>query len=492
MADEQNTLGGGGKAGAILRRFDWSTTSIGKPEAWPEPLRISLRIIFTTNQPMLIWWGEELVQFYNDGFAAIARSLFRMHGLGASGEKYWREKWKIIQPDVQYVMKGKGGICRERQLMTSEIDGELSQHYWTYSFSPIEHNNKVIGVLFVCRDETKEISEKLALQARGADLARVQQIGRVGGLEVRLTSGFRNQRSPEYLMIHGLPPTAVNETHENWVCRIHSEDRYRTENAFIEAVKGDSKGYSIQYRIIRPSDQRMRWISAKTEIERDGRGNAIRLIGAHFDVTDQVDLRAIERARFTAALDVLRCAVVLTDANGAIVYTNRSAQRMLEEGSCLRSRHNTIRAVVPAASRELSEALRLAAGSDVRSGSKGMAVKLSDESNMPVVAHVLPLASTELGSRIEPAVAAIFIRDRDDAGGNATLLATTYELTSAETRVLSRLLAGRSLPEAARELQVATSTVRTHLDVVFRKTGVSRQSELILLASQLSPPICRS
>ena len=121
-----------------------------------------------------------------------------------------------------------------------------------------------------------------------------------------------------------------------------------------------------------------------------------------------------------------------------------------------------------------------------------MAVKLSDESNMPVVAHVLPLASTELGSRIEPAVAAIFIRDRDDAARNATLLATTYELTSAETRVLSRLLAGRSLPEAAKELQVATSTVRTHLDVVFRKTGVSRQSELILLASQLSAPICRS
>jgi DNA-binding CsgD family transcriptional regulator len=117
---------------------------------------------------------------------------------------------------------------------------------------------------------------------------------------------------------------------------------------------------------------------------------------------------------------------------------------------------------------------------------------LSEESGLPVVAHVLPLASTEFGSRIEPAVAAIFIRDRDDAGGNAALLATTYELTSAETRVLSRLLVGRSLPEAAKELQVATFTVRTHLDVIFRKTGVSRQSELILLASQLSPPVCRS
>jgi PAS domain-containing protein/DNA-binding CsgD family transcriptional regulator len=493
MADEKSTLSGGGKAGGILRRVDWSATSLGNPEAWPEPLRISLRIILTTNYPMLIWWGGELVQFYNDGFAAIARNLFRTHGLGAAGKKYWREKWKIIGPDVQDVMDGKGGICRERQLMTSEIDRDLPQQYWTYSFSPIiARNNEVVGILFVCRDETKEIREKLALRAREADLARVQQIGRVGGLEVRLTSGFRNQRSPEYLMIHGLPPAAANETHENWVCRIHPEDRYRTENAFIEAVKGDSKGYSIQYRIIRPSDQRMRWISAKTEIERDRGGNAIRLIGAHFDVTDQVDLRAIERARFTAALDVMRCAVVLTDANGRIVYANRSAERMLEEGSCLRSRHNVIRAVVPAASRELSEALRLAARSDVRFRSQGLAVKLSDESNLPVVAHVLPLASTEFGGRIEPAIAAIFIRDRDDAAGNATLLATTYELTSAETRVLSRLLAGRSLTEAAKELQVATSTVRTHLDVVFRKTGVSRQSELILLASQLSAPICRS
>jgi hypothetical protein len=59
MADKQNTLGGGGKAGAILRRIDWSATSIGNPEAWPEALRISLRIILTTNHPMLIWWGGE-------------------------------------------------------------------------------------------------------------------------------------------------------------------------------------------------------------------------------------------------------------------------------------------------------------------------------------------------------------------------------------------------------------------------------------------------
>jgi DNA-binding NarL/FixJ family response regulator len=214
------------------------------------------------------------------------------------------------------------------------------------------------------------------------------------------------------------------------------------------------------------------------------------LIGAHADVTDQVDLRVIERARFTGALDVLRCAVILTDANGGIIYANRSAENMLEEGTAVRSRHNVIRAVVPTASSELNQALKSAARSDVRLEQPKFAINLSEYNTSPVVAHVMPLANTEFGSRLEfPAVAAVFIRGREDAGGSASLLAGIYELTSAETRVLSSLLAGRSLPETAKELRVASSTVRTHLDVIFRKTGVGRQAELILLASQLSPPV---
>ena len=69
------------------------------------------------------------------------------------------------------------------------------------------------------------------------------------------------------------------------------------------------------------------------------------------------------------------------------------------------------------------------------------------------------------------------------------MLASTYELTAAEARVLSHLLSGRTLAETAEKLHVATSTVRTQLDVIFRKTGVNRQSELFLLSSQVSPPI---
>ena len=135
-------------------------------------------------------------------------------------------------------------------------------------------------------DIDDQIRIERTLRDREADLARVQQIGKVGGVEVFLQGGFRNRRSPEYLTIHGLPPDAVNETHEDWVRRIHRDDREATERQFIEAVQGGARDYTAEYWIVRPSDGQVRWIAVKAEIERDAAGRPLRLVGAHIDVTD--------------------------------------------------------------------------------------------------------------------------------------------------------------------------------------------------------------
>jgi PAS domain S-box-containing protein len=127
-----------------------------------------------------------------------------------------------------------------------------------------------------------------ALQEREAELARIQRIGKVGGVEVDFREGFTNRRSPEYLIIHGLPPDAWNESHEEWVNRIHPEDREETVRHFLDALAGDAGEYTAQYRIIRPNDGQMRWINVVAEIERDAQGRALRLVGAHIDVTDRM------------------------------------------------------------------------------------------------------------------------------------------------------------------------------------------------------------
>jgi PAS domain S-box-containing protein len=281
-------LAGGGEMGALTRAYDWSASPLGKPETWPQSLRTALRILLNTNHPMFIWWGPGLIQFYNDAYRQTMGPERHPSALGQGGRECWAEIWDIIGPQIEQVMNGGGATWHENQLVPVTRHGRLEQVYWTYGYSPIDEDGGIGGVLVVCRDVTKDYLAAAALREREAELARVQQVGRIGGLEVDLRTGFRNRRSPEYLLIHGLPPEAMYESHEAWVQRIHPEDREATEKKFRDAVAGDVRDYSVQYRIIRPSDGETRWISVKSTIERDEHGKAIRLVGAHTDITEQV------------------------------------------------------------------------------------------------------------------------------------------------------------------------------------------------------------
>lgn len=114
----------------------------------------------------------------------------------------------------------------------------------------------------------------------------IGQIARVAAVTVNLRDGFRNEpRSPEYRAIHGLSPDA-SDTHEDWVARLHPEDRARTAQQFLDAVKGTTGQFSYQYRIIRPSDGQVRWIATVARIERGPDREPLRLVGAHIDITD--------------------------------------------------------------------------------------------------------------------------------------------------------------------------------------------------------------
>ena len=137
----------------------------------------------------------------------------------------------------------------------------------------------------IARERDKAHQE---LEEREAELVRIQRIARVGGVEVDLREGLKNRRSPEYLLIHGLPPEAANETHEDWANRIHPEDRERAVRNFFDVIASQTEDYSAEYRIIRPSDNEIRWIRVIAKIERATDGRAVRLIGAHIDITDRM------------------------------------------------------------------------------------------------------------------------------------------------------------------------------------------------------------
>ena len=67
--------------------------------------------------------------------------------------------------------------------------------------------------------------------------------------------------------------------------------------------------------------------------------------------------------------------------------------------------------------------------------------------------------------------------------------AELYGLTSTEARVLDHLARGRTPQDAADVLGVGLTTVKTHLQKLFAKTGTNRQTELLQLLARSTPPL---
>lgn len=67
------------------------------------------------------------------------------------------------------------------------------------------------------------------------------------------------------------------------------------------------------------------------------------------------------------------------------------------------------------------------------------------------------------------------------ASGQLVRLRGEFGLTKAEARLALALASGWSLAQAATEFDVKRTTIRTHLQQVFAKTGTSRQAELVVM-----------
>jgi DNA-binding CsgD family transcriptional regulator len=70
------------------------------------------------------------------------------------------------------------------------------------------------------------------------------------------------------------------------------------------------------------------------------------------------------------------------------------------------------------------------------------------------------------------------------------LLAQLYGLTAREAELVTLLLDGLDLRDAAERLALSINTVRTHLRGVFNKTGTHRQSELVALVLRSVAALC--
>lgn len=149
-------LNEGGEMGKRMRLKDWTNTAVGSPQNWPQSLRTSINILLNSKFPMFVWWGKELITFYNDPYIVIAGEK-HPNLLGKSGKEGWAEIWDEIGPLVEKVFQGTA-TWSEDLLLNMNRHGYFEETYFTFSYSPIFNEvGNVDGLFCACIETTEKV-----------------------------------------------------------------------------------------------------------------------------------------------------------------------------------------------------------------------------------------------------------------------------------------------------------------------------------------------
>jgi signal transduction histidine kinase len=148
---------GGGEMGARMRAMDWSRTPLGPAESWPQSLKTCVRVVLTSRQPMFVWWGDQLINLYNDAYKAIVGGK-HPEALAQPASVVWSEIWSDVEPRARSAMQRNEGTYDEALLLIMERNGYPEETYYTFSYSPVPNDQGGTGgILCANTDDTQRI-----------------------------------------------------------------------------------------------------------------------------------------------------------------------------------------------------------------------------------------------------------------------------------------------------------------------------------------------
>jgi PAS domain S-box-containing protein len=179
---------GEGEMPELVRGYDWAKTSLGAVETWPDTLVTTVNMLLASRHPMFLWWGPELIQFYNDGYRPSIRGDKHPSALGQRGMECWPEIWEIIGPQIDGVMTRGESTWNINQLVPINRNGKPEEVYWTYGYSPVRgKDGEIQGTLVVCSETTEPVLSERRLRTLLAIGAELQEEHRAPGSQPLLS-----------------------------------------------------------------------------------------------------------------------------------------------------------------------------------------------------------------------------------------------------------------------------------------------------------------
>jgi PAS domain-containing protein len=131
---------------------------------------------------MLLFWGPQLIQIYNDAFRpslgpATGPAPRHPRALGMGAADFWTDVWSVVGPQIAGVMeRGEAVWFEDLYLPIERGEGVLDDAWWTYSYTPVlDDDGRINGTMVVCLETTSSVKARTAIEferRRLADLFR--------------------------------------------------------------------------------------------------------------------------------------------------------------------------------------------------------------------------------------------------------------------------------------------------------------------------------
>ncbi|MGH7290520.1 MAG: helix-turn-helix transcriptional regulator, partial [Myxococcota bacterium] len=196
-----------------------------------------------------------------------------------------------------------------------------------------------------------------------------------------------------------------------------------------------------------------------------------------------------ERALFAGTVNRMALGIVSLDQGGNLIESNQEARRILEERDGIWFGHKDLHLDNTGERKQFQQMVRsclndAGSGGGLAGGGLVEAMSVtrpSGRKRLSLLVRAIPVGPFS-ESRQRPAVA-IFLRDPEAGAAPSAfeLARNLFDFTHTEASLALLLTAGHSLDEGAAQLNIRRNTARTHLQAIFSKTGVSRQTMLVRL-----------
>jgi PAS domain S-box-containing protein len=283
-------LSGGGEMGELIRQKDWGNSPVGPPEKWSQSLRTTLSIILHSKFPMFLFWGPELICFYNDAYRpSLGNNGKHPDLLGGRAEDYWSETWTRIKPNIDQVLAGDEAIWREDQLYSMNINGKMEDVYWTFCYSAVyDESGSPAGILVTCAETTKQVTSIKHLKESEDQLKFTIAAAEMATWDIDpVTNTIKaNDRWKEWFGLGYGGEVNVSQALD----RIVEHDRQKVIDAMQAALQPGSDGnFEVEHTLINPLNNRERIIRAKGKALFNVDNIAYRFSGTAQDITEQVN-----------------------------------------------------------------------------------------------------------------------------------------------------------------------------------------------------------